>query len=104
METRTVTVMTPELLAQRRWQHVADLIEAITTSVIVPVVMPHSEGGGIMIIHGNRAFHFTNCKVAVNVNVSEADTGLPIEGRRNCFRFDQSLEETVKKVCGEIIT
>lgn len=96
--------MTPELLAQRRWEHVAQLIEVITADVIVPVVMPHSEGGGILIIHNDHAFHFTNSKADVNVSISKADTGEYLESRRNCFRFDQSLNEIVQAVCAEITT
>ena len=96
--------MTPELLAQRRWQRVAELIEAISSNVIVPVILPPSEGGGILIIMEDRAFHFFNAASAVNVYISKADTGEYLEGRVNCFGFDMPLEETVKAVCGEVIS
>ena len=92
--------MTPELLDQRRWERVAELIAC--AGGLEPVIMPQSEGGGILIIMQNRAFHFWNFKAAVNVDVSVADSNEPIENRRNCCRFDQLLERTALQVVGEV--
>ena len=92
--------MTPELLAQRRWQRIAGLINA--TGGLQADNMPLSEGGGILIIYQHRAFHFYNVKAAVNVDISVADTGKLIEGRWNCCRFDQPLLETGQAVCEQI--
>ena len=89
-------------LDQRRWQRLAELLEAVTTGVVVPVVL-NDEEGGILIIRDKRAFHFFNFKAAVNLDISAADTAESIEGRRNCFRFDAPLEETLKNIAAELL-
>lgn len=94
--------MTPELLAQRRWERIAELINA--TGGLEAVIMPLSEGGGIMLIWRERAFHFHNVKATVNLDISKADTGEMLESRRNCFRLDQPLLESGQAVCEHIIS
>ena len=96
--------MTPELLYQRRWERIAEVLEACSDGVVVPVVMPPSEGGGILIVLPGRAFHFTNHGNIVNAEISEADTSELIESRRNCFRLDQPLLESGQAVCEHIIS
>jgi hypothetical protein len=92
--------VTPELLDQRRWQQVAHLVDR--AGDLEPVILPPAEGGGILIISQGRAFHFTNFKAEVNVDVSAADTGEFLEGRRNCFRFDGPATETALRVVEEL--
>lgn len=96
--------MTPELLAQRRWERVAAYVEEMTRGRVAPTVMPLAEGGGILVITATsgRALHFWNFKAAVNVDISDADSSLAFEGRRNCFRFDQPLPRTAEMVVVEM--
>jgi hypothetical protein len=95
--------MTPELLAQRRWERVAAYVEEMTNGGVAPTLMPLAEGGGILLItESGRALHFWNYKAMVNVDVSDADSGLVFQGRRNCFRFDQPLPRCAEMVVVEM--
>lgn len=100
--------MTPELLYQRRWERIAELVGG---QGLDPVILPPAEGGGLLIIQGPDwypkpervlAFHFTNLEAVVNVDVAVADTGELLEGRRNCFRFDAPLAETALRVVEQL--
>lgn len=93
--------MTPELLEQRRWERIADYLDEAYD--VESVIVPPSEGGGILVIEGGHAFHFFNFKAAVNADVSVADTAESIiEGRRNCFRFDQPVDQVADLVLEEL--
>ena len=90
------------LLYQRRWERIADVIEGTTRGAVLPVVMPYTEGGGILVIKGAVAYHFHNSEAMVNVDIWCADNGRWLEARENCFRFDQPLGATVTNVMGEL--
>jgi hypothetical protein len=94
--------MTEELKNQRRWQSVAMHIWYLTHGGIEPDMMPPSEDGGILIIIGQKSFHWYNFKASVCYDFGDADRPDILEGNRFVARFDEEPEVLAQFIIQEV--
>ena len=92
--------MTDALATQRRWEVIASFVGKSDVCPD-PVVMPYPEGGGILVIHGPRAFRFTNGGPDIIATVWEADSAGFIYAWRVCH-FSDPLGNVVHAITGAV--
>jgi hypothetical protein len=80
--------VTDELRNQRRWQAVAAHIFQLTLGRVDPMIMPLSDGGGMLVIIGQKSFHWFNFKAAVCYDFGDADRPEILVGNRFVARLD----------------